>query len=84
MSHLRQLRTRDLPFVALILACGLSIGGFLAQRPATPDAAHGRFRRIDTERLHRRVQAGDLVLREADWYHVAPEAEPVGQDEESP
>ena len=84
IGPIRQLRARDIPFLLLILACGASVGGFLIDRPGVPHAAHGQFRRIDTERLRQRIRAGDLVLREADWYHPADEVEPVGRAEDPP
>jgi hypothetical protein len=65
----RRLQSRDLRFVGLLGLSLLLSGLYLSE--TLEQAAHpGRgHRRIDLKALERRIQAGDLRDREADWYH---------------
>jgi hypothetical protein len=65
----RRVQSRDLRFLGLLglslLLVGLYLGETL-ERAAHPGRGH---RRIDLKTLERRIDAGDLRDREADWYH---------------
>jgi hypothetical protein len=68
--HLRELR-----FIAFVAANLFFIGLFLVGASGRQEAAPGGWRRIDTGALKSRIEAGDLVDREAEWYHPAEEEE---------
>lgn len=62
----RHLRLREFRFLGFILANLIAIGLFLSlgQEETAPV---GGWRRIDTEALVRRLQSGELQMREALW-----------------
>jgi hypothetical protein len=65
------LRSRDLPLPGLILLCLLLIGLYLGQAWQQVDSEGSGWRRIDTDALQRRIDAGDLRDLRADWSHPA-------------
>jgi hypothetical protein len=61
---------RNFQFAVFILANLLCVGGFLFSRTDNLDEQIGGWRRIDIEALTARINAGDLVRKEAAWYSV--------------
>ena len=75
MQHwTKHLRWRELQFLALMLAQVILIAGYLAGGVGglTGDEPGG-WRRIDVEAVEARLNAGELVRKEADWYHPLSE-----------
>ena len=71
MQHwLRHVRRRELIFLGLVLLNLVSIAGYLAGGlgVVTGDE-RGGWRRIDLEAVEARLNSGELVRKEADWYH---------------
>jgi len=62
----RHLRPREFRFLGFVLANLIAIGLFLASGQEET-APVGGWRRIDTEALARRLQSGELQMREALW-----------------
>jgi len=71
--HLRDVRFLGLiAMTALLIALHLGEGLRLAAREGSG------HRVIDVKALERRIDAGDLSDREADWYHLATPQESRG------
>ena len=69
---MKRLRRRDWRFYLLLVAHLIGILGFVSaglERPAPVIGGRG-WRSVDRAELESRIRAGDLVDREADWYHV--------------
>lgn len=62
-------RLRDLRFVVLVLLNLFLISGFLISGTGGESGPPGGWRRIDLQALQTRIEAGELVDREASWYH---------------
>ena len=74
-------RLRDLRFLVLVLLNLILIGGFLRSEAGDEGGPPGGWRRVDVQALQIRIEAGELVDREASWYHREA-VEKVGQDRE--
>ncbi len=74
----RHLRGRDVRFVVFIIANLFCMAGYLVGNMATIQEPAGGWRRIDLEILLKRIETGDLVQREAKWYH--PLTEETGRE----
>ena len=72
-------RLRDLRFLVLVLLNLILISGFLLSEAGDESGTSGGWRRIDVQQLQTRIEAGELVDREASWYHREA-VETVGQD----
>jgi hypothetical protein len=59
---------RDIAFIGLVGLTLVCIAGFLSSGFAETGAPVGGWRRIDLQRLETRLDSGELVRREADWY----------------
>ncbi len=70
VSHLRG---RDLRFVMFIIANLFCVAGYLAGNLGTIQEPGGGWRSIDLEALLTRIETGDLVQKEAEWYHPLTE-----------
>ncbi|OAD20470.1 secreted protein [Candidatus Thiomargarita nelsonii] len=70
---------RDSLFAAFILANLVCIGGFLFSSTETALEQTGGWRRIDLDALTTRINAGDLVDKEADWYRPIDGGENPGK-----
>lgn len=69
LQHVRRREVRFLALAAINLAC---IAGYVAGGVGmTPEG--GGWRRIDYQAVEARMEAGDLVRKEADWYHPLSE-----------
>jgi hypothetical protein len=64
-------RARELRLLGLILVTLLVIGAHLSGELERSASQGTGWRAIDVEALQRRIDAGDLRDREADWYHPA-------------
>ena len=73
---LKHVRRRELRFLAFMLANLVCVGGYLASGVGvTPEK--GGWRRIDLDAVEARIEAGELVRKEADWYRpLSEEATP--------
>ena len=67
----RHLRSREFRFLALVFANLICVAIFLGTGLQVPTRETGGWRRIDTEAVRARIEAGDLMSREASWYHPA-------------
>jgi hypothetical protein len=76
IQPLRHLHRRELGFLGLIGLTGLLIGLHLGSGLEGVGMAGSTWRAIDRAALERRIEAGDLRDREADWFRpaVSPEA----------
>jgi hypothetical protein len=70
---LRHSRRREFRFLAFMLANLVCIGGYVASGIGAAPEGSGGWRRIDFQAVESRIDAGDLVRREADWYHALTE-----------
>ncbi len=64
-------RLRDARFVGFVLVNLFLISGFLVSGSGGGNGPLGGWRRVDVATLQLRIDAGDLVDREARWYHRA-------------
>lgn len=71
IQPLRHLRRRELGFLGLIGLTGLLIGLHLGSGLEGVGMAGSTWRTIDRAALERRIEAGDLRDREADWFRPA-------------
>ena len=69
LFHLR--RAQDLRLVLLIVMSLMLIGFHLEQAGRGAGQAGAGWRNLDLDALQRRIEAGDLSDREADWYRPA-------------
>jgi len=67
------IHNRDMAFIGLVGLTLLCIAGVLFSGFAETGTPAGGWRRIDMERLETRLESGELVRREADWYAPVPE-----------
>lgn len=78
MHELRRILTHDWPIIALVAINLTGIGLYLGVGPAAQEGAGHRV--IDIKTVQRLLDAGDLNLHEADWYHGnAPLEKGVGK-----
>jgi len=70
---LRHVRRREVRFLAFMLANLVCIAGYVASGIGAAPEGTGGWRRIDFQAVESRVDAGDLVRREADWYRPLSE-----------
>jgi hypothetical protein len=68
-SWLKHVHGRELRFVAVILANLVCAAGYLASSVGVRPEESGGWRRIDLDAVEARMEAGELVRKEADWYH---------------
>lgn len=68
---LRHLHGREWRFLALSLATLACMAGFLSSGFEALHETPGGWRRVDLGRLNERIDRGDLMTREALWYHPA-------------
>ena len=65
----RHLHRHDVQLLALVLASLLCVAGFLSSGLQNASEQPGGWRRIDIDAVKARIEAGDLMSREASWYH---------------
>ena len=70
---MKHLRARDARFLFFVIANILCIATFLSGTIGTSQAPAGGWRRIDLDALTVRIESGDLMEKEADWYHPLEE-----------
>lgn len=63
-----RIHSRDVFFIGLVGLTLLCITGFLFSGLAGTGIEGGGWRRIDNERLEMRLESGELLRREAEWY----------------
>jgi len=74
---LRHVRRRELRFLALAVINLACIAGYVTGGVGvTPQ--EGGWRRIDYQAVEARMEAGELVRKEALWYHAASEEQSAG------
>lgn len=78
IQPLRHLHRRELGFLGLIGLTGLLIGLHLGSGLEGVGMAGSTWRAIDRAALERRIEAGDLRDREADWFRPAASPEAPG------
>lgn len=64
----RHVHRRDIYFVTLVASTLVAIAGFLLGDLAATGTPAGGWRRIDLERLEMRLESGELLRHEAQWY----------------
>ena len=69
LFHLR--RVQDIRLVLLIVTSLVLIGLHLEQVGRSVGGSGAGWRNLDLDALQRRIEAGDLSDREADWYRPA-------------
>ena len=74
----RHWHRRDVRFLALIAMTALLIALHLGEGLRLAAREGSGHRVIDVKALQRRIDAGDLSDREADWYHLATPQESRG------
>jgi hypothetical protein len=77
-QSLRHLHRRELGFLGLVGLTGLLIGLNLGSALDRVGMASSGWRAIDRAALERRIEAGDLRDREADWFKPATSREAEG------
>lgn len=65
----RHIHERELRFLGLVLVTGCLIALQLGANLRLQGLAGSGWRAVDRPALERRIEAGDLSEREADWYH---------------
>ena len=74
-SWLRHVHRRELRFLALAAVNLVCIAGYVASGiGVSPEG--GGWRRIDYQAVEARIEAGELVRKEARWYHPLSEDQP--------
>jgi hypothetical protein len=85
IGMLRHIHERELRFLALVLITGCLIALHLGEGLRHYALPGPGWRIVDRQALERRIEAGDLSDREADWYHPATEQETrAGDFQEKP
>jgi len=69
LRHVRRREVRFLAFTVINLAC---IAGYVASGIGVKPEGGG-WRRIDYQAVETRMEAGELVRKEARWYHPLSE-----------
>lgn len=72
---LRHVRRRELRFLAFMLLNLVCIAGYVGGSIGLAPEQTGGWRRIDLRAVEARIEAGELVRKEADWYHPLLEEE---------
>ncbi len=67
----RHLHRHDVRLLVFVLLNALCITGFLYSGIRSAAEQPGGWRRIDTAAVKARIEAGDLMGKEASWYHIA-------------
>jgi len=78
---IKHLRPRDLRFSGLVVVTLLTIGLYLNTGLRLAGQSGSGWRTLDLDALQQRVETGELLDREADWYHPATEEETLGLGE---
>jgi hypothetical protein len=68
----KRLRKRDWRFLVLVLVHVIGIAGFWSGGVGRTAGEAGGWRSIDVDAVKDKIDSGDLVDREADWYRVLP------------
>jgi len=78
ITLVRHWHLRDVRFLGLIAMTALLIALHLVEGLRLAAREGSGHRVIDVKALERRIDAGDLSDREADWYHLATPQESRG------
>ena len=65
----RHLHHHDLRFLGFVLTNLFCIAGFVAGSVTTEAEHTGGWRRVDIDAIRARIESGDLMGKEASWYH---------------
>ncbi len=69
----RKLHAQDARFVTLALLNVLCICGFLLEGLGSAGGEkRGSWRKTDIEAIEKKIQSGDLMRHEAEWYRAVP------------